>query len=103
MDLISYKSYVFDYNELIMNSLKYAFPNGRQGTIKITFKQKDNTMLQLTISDDGIGIPKDLDIRNTKTLGLHLVTQLAENQLNGEIILLRDHGTEFQINFKGTK
>ncbi|MCX9083142.1 MAG: ATP-binding protein [Candidatus Methanoperedens sp.] len=90
-------------NELLMNSLKYAFPDGRQGTIKITFKQKDNNMLQLTISDDGVGIPKDLDIRNTKTLGLNMVTQLVENQLDGEIILLRDRGTEFQINVRGTK
>jgi len=90
-------------NELLMNSLKYAFPDGRKGTIKITFKPKDNNMLQLTISDDGIGIAKDLDIRNTKTLGLNLVIQLAESQLNGEIILLRDRGTEFQINFRGTK
>jgi two-component sensor histidine kinase len=58
-------------------------------------------MLQLSISDDGIGIPKDMDIRNTDSLGLHLVTSIAENQLHGEIILLRDRGTEFQINFRG--
>lgn len=90
-------------NELITNSLKYAFPEGKQGTIKITFKPKDNNMIQLTISDDGIGIQKDLDIRNTESLGLRLVTNLAESQLQGEIILLRDHGTEFQINFRGTK
>ena len=88
-------------NELITNSLKHAFPEGRQGIIKITFKSKENNMLQLSISDDGIGIPKDLDIRNTKSLGLHLVTALAENQLHGEIIILRDRGTEFQINFRG--
>jgi len=90
-------------NELLTNSLKYAFPEGRPGTIKITFTQKDNNMLQLTISDDGIGIAKDLDIRKTKSLGLQLVTQLAENQLDGEIILSRDRGTEFQINFRIAK
>lgn len=90
-------------NELITNSLKYAFPQGRKGTIKIAFKSIsiDSNMLQLSISDDGIGIPKDLNIRNTKSLGLHLVTALAENQLQGELILNRDRGTEFQINFKG--
>ncbi|MCX9085912.1 MAG: ATP-binding protein [Candidatus Methanoperedens sp.] len=90
-------------NELLMNSLKYAFPNGRQGTIKITFKQKDNNMLQLTISDDGVGFPKDLDIRNTESLGLRLVSNLAESQLHDEIILNRDSGTEFQINFRQKK
>ena len=88
-------------NELITNSLKYAFPQGRKGTIKIAFKSIDPNMLQLSISDDGIGIQKDLDIRNTKSLGLHLVTALAENQLHGELILNRNRGTEFQINFKG--
>jgi two-component sensor histidine kinase/sensor domain CHASE-containing protein len=88
-------------NELVTNSLKHAFPEGRQGIIKITFTLKDNNMLQLSISDDGIGIPKDMDIRNTDSLGLHLVTSIAENQLHGEIILLRDRGTEFQINFRG--
>jgi two-component sensor histidine kinase/sensor domain CHASE-containing protein len=90
-------------NELVTNSLKHAFAQGRQGTIKITFKPKDNNMLQLCVSDDGSGIPKDMDIRNTESLGLKLAIALVEDQLNGEIILLRDHGTEFQINFRGTK
>ena len=88
-------------NELITNSLKYAFPEGRNGTIKIAFKSIGSNMFQLSISDDGIGIPKDLDIRETKSLGLHLVTSLAENQLHGKLILNRDRGTEFQIVFKG--
>jgi two-component sensor histidine kinase len=56
-------------------------------------------MIQLSISDDGIGISKDMDIRNTKSLGLHLVTALAEGQLHGKIILNRERGTEFQIGF----
>ncbi|NJD51721.1 MAG: HAMP domain-containing protein [Candidatus Methanoperedens sp.] len=88
-------------NELITNSLKYAFPDGRKGIIKIVFKSIGSNRFQLSIKDDGIGIPKDLDIRKTKSLGLHLVTALAENQLQGELILNRDRGTEFQINFKG--
>ncbi|MCX9083140.1 MAG: PAS domain-containing protein [Candidatus Methanoperedens sp.] len=90
-------------NELVTNCLKYAFPDERQGKIRILVKSKENNMIQLSISDDGIGIPKDLDIRNTESLGLRLVTSLAENQLNGEIILKRDSGTEFQVNFRGTK
>ncbi|CAG1000705.1 MAG: HAMP domain-containing protein [Candidatus Methanoperedens sp.] len=88
-------------NELITNSLKYAFPEGRNGTIKIAFKSIGSNMFQLSISDDGIGIPGDMDIRETKSLGLHLVTSLAENQLHGKLILNRDRGTEFQIVFKG--
>ncbi|KAB2946772.1 MAG: sensory transduction histidine kinase [Candidatus Methanoperedens nitroreducens] len=90
-------------NELITNSLKYAFPKGRRGKIQISVKSKENNLIQLSIGDDGIGISKDLDIRNAKTLGLTLITSLAENQLDGEIIINREKGTEFQINFRGTK
>jgi PAS domain S-box-containing protein len=90
-------------NELVTNSFKYAFPEGRQGIIKISAKSNENNMIQLSISDDGIGIPKDMDIRNTESLGLKLVTGLAEGQLHGELILNRESGTEFQINFRGTK
>jgi len=86
-------------NELVTNSLKYAFPEGRQGKILISLKSDDHNMIRLSISDDGIGIPKDMDIRNTKSLGLHLVTALAEGQLHGEIVLNREIGTEFQISF----
>lgn len=90
-------------NELVTNSLKYAFPGERQGKIQISLKSKDNNMIQLLISDDGIGISKDMDIQNTKSLGLHLVTALAEGQLQGKIIINRERGTEFQIDFRGVK
>ena len=60
-------------------------------------------MFELVIGDNGIGLPKDLDFKKTDSLGLHLVTILAENQLHGEINLYRNRGTEFQIKFKGTK
>jgi two-component sensor histidine kinase len=88
-------------NELVTNSLKYAFPDGRPGRIQISLKSGDNNMIQLSISDDGIGIAKDMDIRKTKSLGLHLVTALAESQLHGKIDINREKGTEFQIKFKG--
>ena len=89
-------------NELVTNSLKYAFPDQRQGKIQIILKS-DDTNIQLSISDDGIGISKELDIQNTKSLGLRLVTALAEGQLQGKIILNRERGTEFQISFVGAK
>ena len=90
-------------NELVTNSLKYAFPAGREGEIKVEFHKTDENMLQLVISDNGIGIPMDMDFRKTGSLGLHLVTILAENQLHGEINLNRNEGTEFTIKFKGIK
>lgn len=90
-------------NELLTNSLKYAFPAGREGEIKVAFHKTDENMLQLVISDNGIGIPPDMDIRKTGSLGLHLVSILAENQLHGKININRKEGTEFTIEFKGIK
>ncbi len=87
-------------NELVTNSLKHAFPQGRKGEIKISLISTGENMIELTVSDNGVGFPKDLDFRRVNTLGLHLVTILAENQLHGEIILDQSSGTEFRLNLK---
>jgi PAS domain S-box-containing protein len=87
-------------NELVSNSIKYAFPEDRKGEIRITFRSINEDDLELTVSDDGIGIPEDLDIRNTKSLGLDLVTILAEDQLDGKIELDRTEGTKYYILLK---
>jgi len=85
-------------NELLTNSLKHAFPDGRSGEIGIEFQPVNNKFL-LTVSDDGVGFPEDLDFQKTETLGLQLVNMLIK-QLDGTIELDRSHGTEFKINFK---
>lgn len=90
-------------NELVTNSLKHAFPDGRKGEIKTVLRSIDENMIELIVGDNGIGIPEDLDFKKTKTLGLHLVTMLAENQLHGDINLNRSKGTEFIIKFKEVK
>ena len=56
--------------------------------------------IELTLSDDGIGIPAEIDIRETESLGLQLVQLLAEDQLEGNIELDREAGTAFRIRFK---
>jgi PAS domain S-box-containing protein len=84
-------------NELISNSLKYAFPDGRKGKIKIAMFSLNNNEMELTVSDNGVGIPEEMDIRGTKSLGLHLVTILAEDQLQGEIKLDKTKGTKFHM------
>lgn len=86
-------------NELVSNALKHAFPDGRKGEITITFSQSGDT-LELAVSDNGVGIPETIDFRNTDSLGLRLVTILAEDQLNGEITLDRCEGTTFRITFR---
>jgi PAS domain S-box-containing protein len=90
-------------NELITNSLKYAFPDGRKGEIKVSLCLNDENMVELVVGDNGVGIPDDIDFRKTESLGLRLVTILAEDQLHGEINLDRSRGTEFKIKFKGVK
>jgi len=89
-------------NELITNSLKYAFPGGGKGEIKVFLHLIDENTFELIVSDNGVGIPYDVDFRKTESLGLRLVTMLVENQLKGKIDLDRRKGTEFIIKFQGS-
>jgi len=82
-------------NELISNSLKYAFPDERSGDIAISVK-RDDRGLTVEFHDTGIGIPVDLDWKNTQSLGLRLVTTLVE-QLDGNVDLDRQDGTRFTM------
>ena len=90
-------------NELVSNSLKYAFPGKKYGEINISLRSIGGDMIELLTGDNGIGIPEDLDVRNTESLGLHIVNILVKNQLHGEITLNKDRGTEFKIDFRGMK
>jgi two-component sensor histidine kinase len=90
-------------NELVTNALKYAFPEGREGQIKIALKRPGEDEFELIVSDNGIGMPEGLDVENTESLGLRLVTTLSENQLQGKIKINRTEGTAFQIRFKEVK
>lgn len=107
-------------NELISNSLKYAFPEGKEGEIKISLhkitdmelqnadlksevRNPKSEMIELIVSDNGVGIPEDIDYRNTESLGLRLITNLTEHQLGGKVELNRDKGTEFRIRFNEVK
>jgi len=82
-------------NELVSNSLKYAFPDNKKGTIRILVRKTAPNML-LELSDNGIGLPAEIDYRNTNSLGLQLVNTLVE-QLNGELQLVYNKGTKFRI------
>ena len=92
-------------NELISNSLKHAFTEKQDGKIQIKLcrEKKDHEMnisfFSLTISDDGKGLPQDLELQSVESLGLQLVNILVD-QLDGELELKRAQGTEFIIKFK---
>jgi len=85
-------------NELISNSLKHAFPNGQTGNITINLHNIGD-YIEMSVQDDGIGIPDDLDWNNTESLGLSLVYDLVTEQLEGDITLERNYGTVFKIQF----
>jgi PAS domain S-box-containing protein len=85
-------------NELITNALKYAFPQGRKGEITVSFRPFEKTFYELVVSDNGVGLPDDLDIEKSPSLGLHLVRMLT-SQLNGTWRLSREKGTSFTIRF----
>ena len=102
-------------NEIVSNSLKYAFTDRYSGRIQIKLcreesrESKDNragnnneglkgTSFILTVSDNGIGMPESFDLENPDNLGMQLVTTLVD-QLEGGIELKRDNGTEFTIRF----
>jgi PAS domain S-box-containing protein len=101
-------------NELIANSFKYAFPGRDKGEVRIMLHRVEedlikvreesecegpkSTNLILSVSDNGVGIPKNLDIENLDSLGLLLVTSLVE-QIDGELEINRNRGTEFVIKF----
>lgn len=89
-------------NELVSNSLKYAFPAHQSGEIQITLKSDQPDHYILTVADNGTGFPADLDFRRTKSLGLQLVCNLTK-QLQGTIDLTFEPGAAFTITFSEQK
>ncbi|MFC1814124.1 histidine kinase dimerization/phosphoacceptor domain -containing protein [Thermodesulfobacteriota bacterium] len=87
-------------NELIANAFKHAFQEQEKGTIYISINNSSNNTIQISVKDDGRGIPEGVDLSNATGLGLKLTRQLIVGQLKGEMRFNIDNGTEFQIEFK---
>jgi PAS domain S-box-containing protein len=85
-------------NELVSNAMKHAFPGGRPGEVRIGVCPVGSNLLQLEVSDTGIGFPEALDFTATTTLGMQLVVSLTK-QLRGTVELRREGGTAFRIQF----
>jgi two-component sensor histidine kinase len=96
-------------NELVTNSFKYAFPMGFECmsvrretcTICVSLYREDGVDI-LSVADNGCGLPKGLDPLATKSLGLKLVNFLARHQLQANIDIRTDKGTEFIFHLKST-
>ncbi len=85
-------------NELVSNALKHAFPDGRKGLIQIKFWSVGHNKYAIAVGDNGIGLPPDLDIQKTKTLGLQLVNMLVR-QLHGTLDVVTEGGTTVMVTF----
>ena len=96
-------------NELLTNSMKYAFPseglNGINGQINGNINvnlSTNNGNYTMIVEDDGVGFPDDVDMENTDSLGLQLINSLTD-QIDGDIIFNRTNGTSFTIKFSETE
>ena len=88
-------------NELVSNALKHAFPNGKGGEITVQLKSKEKDLIELVVSDNGVGIPEGIAIENSPSLGLQLVNALVQ-QLNGKLQYDPSQGTRFTISFSNS-
>jgi PAS domain S-box-containing protein len=84
--------------ELLSNALKHAFPPGEKGEIHIDLCPGIPGMLTLVVSDDGVGLPPNLNVRESQSLGLQLVHLLTQ-QVKGTIEIKRSKGTTVTITF----
>jgi PAS domain S-box-containing protein len=85
-------------NELISNSIKHAFPDGSEGTVKVSLRSLAGEQLELVVSDDGVGVPGGFDLENISSFGLDLVNMLVD-ELSGQISVDTGMGTRFRITF----
>jgi PAS domain S-box-containing protein len=98
-------------NELVSNSLKHAFQGRDKGLIQIKLHRDENresknedfeSFFVMKVSDNGVGIPEIFEIEDLDSLGMQLVASLVD-QLDGELELKKDNGTEFTIRFTVTE
>ena len=86
-------------NELVSNSLKYAFPADSSGKVEIICKRSQGNRCTLIVADDGVGLPAGFNFDESSSLGLKLVTSLIK-QVNGALVIDRKHGIRYEIYFK---
>jgi two-component sensor histidine kinase len=98
LDLNSGILYSLIVNELITNSIKYAFEGRKTGKISISMDCRGEEKV-LSITDDGVGIPEDVDPFHHPSLGMNIVQSVVTDQLGGTIELVRGEGTTWVLKF----
>ncbi len=87
-------------NELVSNSLKHAFPEGARGKISVFLRHCQKGLVELVVSDDGIGMPSEPKLPETRGLGLRLLKTLAEDQLQGTVTIGGTIGSRVTVRFE---
>ncbi|MBI4964017.1 MAG: hypothetical protein HY913_12130 [Desulfomonile tiedjei] len=87
-------------NELVTNSLKHAFPEGRSGRVLVEFSRAPEDRFVLSVKDNGIGLPADFNYKKNESLGFQLVANLAEAQLRGRLHVSSNGGTTVKVDFR---
>jgi two-component sensor histidine kinase/ActR/RegA family two-component response regulator len=86
-------------NELLSNSLKHAFSDGRPGVIRISLRKSHSGLIELVVADNGIGLPADFRLETNKSVGLNLV-KILNHQLDGELLVTGEGGAKFTLIIK---
>jgi PAS domain S-box-containing protein len=87
-------------NELLSNCFKYAFPDQRKGFVAIGLSKIGEKQVEMSVKDNGVGLPEGFDIMQTDTLGVQLVTQIARHQLHATISVSSKNGLCWNIAFR---
>jgi two-component sensor histidine kinase len=85
-------------SEIISNSLRHGFPENRAGEVRVILRRESPASVLLALSDNGVGLPENLDWSTTRSLGLRLVRALAE-QLRARLDVRSQGGTEVKLLF----
>ncbi|GEM_PF-2852697 len=104
---IQVKSFDFDksiycgliINELVSNSLKYAFHNNQNNQIQIHVSNTNSGKTKLTVADNGVGFSQDFSLEKNSSIGLKVVSLLVNSQLEGVLNLMKNNGAKFEIVF----
>lgn len=90
-------------NEIVTNSLKHAFPDDRVGKIQMSMTLTDNNIIELMVGDDGIGLPAEADLMQSRSFGMQITTNLVLKQLKGTLDISRENGTVYTLRFPDKK
>src|SRR6185437_6332645 len=83
-------------NELLSNSLKHAFRDGREGAIRISLRQCESGRVELAVADNGVGLSADFRLEKGGSLGFDVIRSLSR-QLGGDVSLINEGGATFRF------